>query len=65
MVQEEVTEMPGLKNKILAITRSERDAKEFLQLVREQEGRAIALPVIDIVPQGPEVAEEFLDKLRK
>jgi uroporphyrinogen-III synthase len=57
--------MPGLKNKILAITRSERDAKEFLQLVREQEGRAIALPVIDIVPQGPEVAEEFLDKLRK
>jgi uroporphyrinogen-III synthase len=57
--------MPGLKNKILAITRSERDAKEFLQLVREQGGRAIALPVIEIVPQGPEVAEEFLDKLRK
>jgi uroporphyrinogen-III synthase len=57
--------MPGLKNKILAITRSERDAKEFLQLVREQAGRAIALPTIDIVPQGPEVAEEFLDKLRK
>lgn len=57
--------MPGLKNKILAITRSERDAKEFLQLVRDQGGRAIALPAIEIVPQGPEVAEEFLDKLRK
>lgn len=57
--------MPGLKNKIVAITRSERDAKEFLQLVREQGGRAIALPVIEIVPQGPEMAEEFLDKLRK
>ena len=57
--------MPTLKNKILAITRSERNAKEFLQMVREQGGRAIALPTIEIVPQGPEVAEEFLNKLRK
>jgi uroporphyrinogen-III synthase len=57
--------MPGLKNKTLAITRSECDAREFLQSVREQGGRAIALPAIEIVPQGPEVAEEFLDKLRK
>ncbi|MDQ3851403.1 MAG: uroporphyrinogen-III synthase [Thermoproteota archaeon] len=57
--------MPGLRNRILAITRSERDAKEFLQLVRKQGGRTIALPTIEIVPQGPEVADEFLDKLRK
>lgn len=57
--------MPKLKNKILAITRSEQDAKEFLQLVREQGGWAIALPVIEIVPRGPEVVEEFLDKLCK
>ena len=57
--------MPTLKNKILAITRSERNAKEFLQMVREQGGRAIALPAIEIVSQGPEVAEEFLDKLCK
>lgn len=57
--------MPKLKNKILAITRSEQDAKEFLQLVREQGGRAIALPVIEIVPRGPEVVAEFLYKLRK
>ena len=57
--------MPGLKDKVRAITRSERDAKEFLQLVREQGGRAIALPAIEIVPKGPEVAEQFIDKLRK
>lgn len=57
--------MPGLKDKVLAITRNERDAKEFLQLVREQGGRAIALPAIEIVPKGPEVAEQFIDKLRK
>jgi uroporphyrinogen-III synthase len=57
--------MPGLKDKIIAITRSQRDAKEFLQLVREQGGRAIALPATEIVPQGQEVAEQFIDKLRK
>ena len=57
--------MPTLKNKILAITRSECNAKEFLQMVREQGGRALALPAIEIMPQDPEVAEEFLDKLRK
>jgi uroporphyrinogen-III synthase len=60
-----VTEMSELKNKILAITRSDRDAKEFLQLVKEQGGTAIALPTIEIVPKDPQVAEEFLDKLRK
>jgi uroporphyrinogen-III synthase len=57
--------MPKLKNKTLAITRSEQDAKEFLQLVRAQGGWAMALPVIEIVPRGPEVVEDFLDKLRK
>jgi uroporphyrinogen-III synthase len=57
--------MPKLKNKILAITRSEQDANEFLQLVREQGGWAIALPAIEIVPRGPEVVEEFIDKLLK
>jgi uroporphyrinogen-III synthase len=60
-----MTEMPGLKNKILAITRGEQDAKEFLQLVRKQGGEAIALPVIEIVPRGPEAAVEFLDKFSK
>ena len=60
-----MTEMSELKNKILAITRSDRDAKEFLQLVKEQGGTAIALPTIEIVPKDPQVAEEFLDKLRK
>jgi uroporphyrinogen-III synthase len=56
---------PRLRSKILAITRSDRDAKEFLQLVKEQGGTAIALPAIEIVPKDPQVAEEFIDKLRK
>jgi uroporphyrinogen-III synthase len=57
--------MPQLKNKVLAITRSNRDAKEFFQLVKDEGGTAIALPTIEIVPKDPKVAEEFLDKLRK
>ncbi len=57
--------MPGLKNKILAITRNEHDAREFSQLVSEQGGRAIALPTIEVVPKGPQVAKEFLEKLQK
>jgi uroporphyrinogen-III synthase len=57
--------MPGLKNKILAITRDEPHAREFLQLVSEQGGRAIALPTIELVPKGPEAVKEFLDKLEK
>jgi uroporphyrinogen-III synthase len=63
MVQ--VTALPGLKNKILAITRNERNAKEFSQLVGEQGGRAIALPTIELVPKGPEAAKEFIATLEK
>jgi uroporphyrinogen-III synthase len=57
--------MPGLKNKILAITRNELNAREFLQLVGEQGGTAIALPTIELVPKGPEAVQEFLAALEK
>jgi uroporphyrinogen-III synthase len=57
--------MPGLENKILAITRSERDAAEFIRLVSERGGRAIALPTIEIVPKGLEAANEFIFLLEK
>ena len=60
-----MTAMPGLKNKIVAITRNERDAREFSHLVSEQGGRAIPLPTIEIVPKEPQVAKEFLDRLQK
>jgi uroporphyrinogen-III synthase len=61
----QVTGMPGLKNKIIAITRNEYNAREFSQLVSEQGGRTIALPTIELVPKGPEAVKEFLEKLRK
>lgn len=55
----------SLKDKVLAITRNERDAQEFMELVAAEGGRALALPTIEIVPNGREAAEEFLDRLRK
>lgn len=61
MVQEKMT---ALKNKILAITRNEQDAIEFSKLVSAQGGKAIALPTIEIVPAGPQAAQEFLDMLQ-
>lgn len=60
-----MTDMPGLKNKVIAITRNERDAAEFMQRVEEQGGTAIALTTIEVVPKGPEAAKEFLEKLEK
>lgn len=57
--------VPGLKNKIIAITRSEQDAAEFLHRVAELGGRGIALQTIEVVPKGPEAVKEFLEKLEK
>jgi uroporphyrinogen-III synthase len=57
--------LPELENKIVAITRSDRDAREFLELVKELGGTAIALPTIEIVPKDLQVAEEFLEKLHE
>lgn len=54
-----------LRNKIVAITRNEHEAKEFSELVNEQGGRSIALPTIEIVPTGPLVAQEFIDRLQR
>lgn len=55
--------MPGLQDRTIAITRSEQDAREFFQLVSEEGGRALAIPAIEIVPAGPEVAKGLLDLL--
>ena len=56
--------MSSLENKILAITRNEHDAGEFIQMVAAQGGRAIALPTIEVVPKGLGAAKEFLEKLQ-
>lgn len=56
--------MPGFQDKVLAITRNEREAAEFLSVVEEEGGRGIALPAIEVVPRGPAAVQDFLAKLR-
>jgi len=57
--------MLGLRNKTVAITRSKEDAREFFQLVSTEGGKAVAIPAIEIVSAGPEVAQKFIALLEK
>lgn len=43
--------MPGLDGKVIAITRSSREAREFFELVKKEGGRAVAVQSIEIVSQ--------------
>jgi uroporphyrinogen-III synthase len=54
-----------LKGKILAITRSSRDASQFCELIDCEGGSAIALPTIEIVPKEAKIVEEIMDKIFK
>lgn len=54
-----------LRDRVLAITRSRQDANEFFSLVEAEGGRAIAVPATEVVPASAEVAQEFLDLLKK
>lgn len=56
--------MNALKGKVIAITRSETDASEFLHLVTAEGGRAIPLKAIEIVPQGSDAVRQLADQLR-
>ena len=57
--------MHDLRDRVIAITRSEQDAQEFAALVQEQGGRAIAIPAIEIVPADAHAGQEFLELLQK
>ena len=55
--------MSALAGRTLAITRAKNDALEFLRLVEEKGGTAIALQTIEIVPRK-DASRQFLDRLR-
>lgn len=57
--------MYDLRDRVIAITRSEQDAQEFAALVQEQGGRAIAIPAIEIVQADAHAGQEFLELLEK
>lgn len=53
-----------LDGKVIAITRDEESAKDFVQMVESRNGKAIALPTISLVPKDPKVMIKFLDMIR-
>jgi uroporphyrinogen-III synthase len=55
-----VARAPGLYDRVIAITRSEQEAREFSLLVKAEGGTAVAVPAIEIVPAGPISGHEFI-----
>ena len=53
-----------IEGKIIAITRSEEDAEEFIQLLSKEKARPITLPTIELVSKGERIVHEFLDELK-
>jgi len=53
-----------IEGKTIAITRSEEDAEEFIQLLSKEKARPITLPTIELVSKGEKIVREFLDELQ-
>ena len=53
-----------LDGRVIAITRDEESAKDFMQMVESRNGKAIALPTISLVPRDPAMIIKFLDMIR-
>jgi uroporphyrinogen-III synthase len=53
-----------IEGKTIAITRSEEDAEEFIQLLSKEKARPITLPTIELVSKGEKIVHEFLDSLK-
>jgi uroporphyrinogen-III synthase len=50
-----------IEGKTIAITRSEDDAEEFIQLLSKEKARPITLPTIELVSKGEKIVQDFLD----
>ncbi|MBM3896595.1 MAG: uroporphyrinogen-III synthase [Thaumarchaeota archaeon] len=53
-----------IEGKTIAITRSEEDAEEFVQLLSKEKARPITLPTIELVSKGEKIVHEFLDTIQ-
>ncbi|MFQ5941277.1 MAG: uroporphyrinogen-III synthase [Nitrososphaerales archaeon] len=53
-----------LDGKLVAITRDEESARDFVKMVETNNGKAIALPTISLIPKDSGVMLKFLDLLK-
>jgi len=54
-----------MKGKTIAITRSEEDSVEFIELVSHEDARPIPLPTIELVSKGDKIVDEFLESIQQ
>ena len=54
-----------IREKVIAITRSKEDSKEFVKIVTKEKGKAISLPTIELVSKGKGMVDEFLNAIKK
>ena len=53
-----------LDGKVIAITRDEESARDFINKIESKNGKAIALPTITLIPKNSDVIFKFLDLLK-
>src|SRR3990167_348050 len=54
-----------LQGKTIAITRSEEDSEEFVELVSKENANPIPLPTIELVSKGEKIVSEFLESIQQ
>ena len=54
-----------MKGKTIAITRSEEDSQEFIDLVSNEKATPIPLPTIELVTKGEKIVDEILESIKK
>ena len=54
-----------MEGKTIAITRSEEDSEEFIELVSKENARPIPLPTIQLVSKGDKIVDEFLESIKQ
>ena len=54
-----------MQGKTIAITRSEEDSEEFMELVSNEKAIPISLPTIELVSKGEKIVDEFLNSIKQ
>ena len=57
--------MMMLDGKTIAITRSQDDASEFIELSKQNKATPIPLPTIELVSKGEKIVDEFIESVQK
>jgi uroporphyrinogen-III synthase len=54
-----------MEGKTIAITRSEEDSEEFVELVSNEKATPIPLPTIELITKGEKIVDEILESIKQ